>query len=133
MTKKMRGWPSWNTSNTAVMDTTAPNEMNRAKSCGQRLGCSQLLIRNNSGQHGGDEDVQHGANGQRGNHADRHVTLGVASLLCGCRDGIKANVGEENQGCSCRDACPSVRSERMPVHRIDVKAAYCDEAHHHHQ
>ncbi len=27
MTKKMRGWPSWNTSSTAVIETTAPNAM----------------------------------------------------------------------------------------------------------
>ena len=27
MEKKMRGWPSWNTSSTAVMEITAPREM----------------------------------------------------------------------------------------------------------
>ena len=57
--KKMRGWPYWNTSSTADIETTAPSatiqptvvepgELERAR---QRIGDRQLLVRHHPGQH----------------------------------------------------------------------------------
>ena len=68
----MRGWPYWNTSSTAVSETTAPSETNQLavrqprhlqRLC-QRIGGLQLLIRHQPGRHQADDDVDQRADRQ---------------------------------------------------------------------
>ena len=66
----------------------------------------QIGVFDDAGQHEGDDDIKHGADGQRSQDANGHVALGVLGLLRRRRDGVKANVSEED------DARP--RAARRP-------------------
>jgi hypothetical protein len=67
-----------------------------AHALGRRIGHVQLGIRHQSGQHGGDGDVEDGRDHERPQNADRHVALRQFRFLRGGRDGVKADEGEEH-------------------------------------
>ena len=84
------------------------------------------------------QDVEHGADQQRGNHADRQVTLRILGLLCRGADGIEADVGEEHRRCTTQHARPAElaplarvgRDEWFPVRAIHVEEAEADHQQH---
>ena len=136
MEKKMRGWPYWKTSSTAVVAITAPKATMPAaqfipsseKASSERLRRpADLVERNHPGEHERGRDVEDRADGQRPDHADRHVLLRVAALLGGGRDGVEADVGEEDEGRAGPDPGPAVGREGVPVGGLDVEGADDDE------
>ena len=83
--------------------------------------------RDDAGEHERDADVEDGADDQRGDDSDRHSALRVAALLAGGRDGVEADVGEEDDGAAGEHAGPAVGRERMVVARMDEVQADEDE------
>ena len=86
---------------------------------GDRLGVVELGIGHvarHDGRHG---DVEHGADEQRCDDARRHVVRGVLRLLCRGRDGVNAEVGEDDDGGAGGDAGEAERHEGLPVRRVD--------------
>ena len=67
------------------------------------------------GEHRRDGDVEHRADGERAQDADRHVALRVLALFGGRRDGVEADEGEEDDGRAAHDAGDAVRREGVPV------------------
>ena len=55
-----------------------------------------------------DQHVEHRADGERAEDADRHVALGVVRLLRRGRDRVEADIGEEDDGGAAHDAAPAV-------------------------
>ena len=97
-----------------------------------------LVVRDHAGQHGRHQDVEDRAEPERGDDGDRYVALRIAGLLGVGRDGIEANVGEEDVGRALEDAGDTVGEEGVPVLRLDVAGPEADheeddhelEAHH---
>ncbi len=80
--------------------------------------------RQDAAQDGRDRQVQHGADDQGSDDADRQVPARVLGLLGRRRDGVEADIGEEDDRGPRRDARESIRHERMPVLRLDVGGAH---------
>src|SRR5436305_1031763 len=68
-----------------------------------------------AGEHGRNQDVQHGANQQRYDNAYGQITLWVLGLLGCSRDGIEADVGKEYISSSCPDSRKPVGREAVPI------------------
>jgi hypothetical protein len=77
------------------------------------------LPRNEAGKADSHCYVKYGADGQRGDDADRQIALRVAALLGRRGDGIEADVREEDDGATGEHARPAVGHERMPVAGMD--------------
>ena len=96
---------------------------------------AELLIRHEADHHRRDEHVETRADDERREDADRHVTLRVARLLCGRRNRVEADIGEEDHAGAAQDAAPSEaaeltgvgRHERLPVFRRHEHAADADD------
>ncbi len=74
---------------------------------------------NQAGEADGDGDIEHGADDQRGDDADRQVALRVLAFLGGRRDGVEADVSEEDDGPTGQHARPTVGHKGMPVGRMN--------------
>ena len=55
----------------------------------------------------GNQDIEHGANQQRPDDADGHVALRILGLLRGGADGVKADVGKEDDSRAAHDTGPA--------------------------
>ena len=75
----------------------------------------------------GDDDVDDRADDEGADDPDRHVALRVAALLGDRRDGVEADVGEEDDRRARRDSREPVGREGMPVRGLDVLEADEDE------
>ena len=71
--------------------------------------------RHDPGEDGGHRDVEDRADDERGDDADRQVAAGVLGLLRRGRDGVEADVGEEDDRPRGHDPGPAVGRERRPV------------------
>ena len=60
-------------------------------------GSFELGVGHDAHQHGRGEDVEHGADQQRTDDADRHVARRVLRLGAGGGDRLEADVGEEDR------------------------------------
>ena len=86
------------------METIAPSEMMACpqprpadlECARQRVRALQLLVGHETGGHQADDHVDERADEQRAQDAARHVALRIARLLGGGRDGVEADVGEED-------------------------------------
>ena len=84
-------------------------------------------VRHNARRDSGHEDVEHGANKERADDADRHVTLRIFCLLGRGANGVEPYIGEEDNTGARHDTAPAevtglscvYRNERMPVRRGD--------------
>ena len=88
---------------------------------------AELVYGTMPGQHDADDDVDHRADGQPAEDADRQVALRVLRLLGGRRDRVEADVGKEHDRRALVDAGEAVRRERRVVGRVDVRQADADE------
>ena len=142
MAKKMRGWPSWKTSSTAVCATTEPKATTptiqfgivtyfmasvSGSACSLESVFTSVAVRDHAGEDRGDDGVDDRADDQRADDADRHVALRILRLLRRRRDGVEADVGEEDDRRAGGDAVEAVRRERVPVRRLHVLEADEDE------
>ena len=75
----------------------------------------------------GHEDVDQGGDEQRAEDADRQVALRVLGLLAGRRDGVEADVGEEDQRGGVDRALRPVGRARREVVAVDRREADDDE------
>ena len=90
-------------------------------------------------QHHRDEHVDHRADRQRAEDADRHVARRVARFLRRGRHGVEADVGEEHHAGAAQHAAPAElaeltgvrRDERRQVRALHVRRAGDDEDHEH--
>ena len=120
-----------------------PGEAHGVDALGDRLGDVELVVGDDAGEHVSHEDVEHRADGEGAEHADRHVALRVLGFLRGGRDGVEADVGEEDHARGADDAVPAelalaqVRRDEEalrvaggdPVGMEDVAEAERDEEH----
>ena len=74
-------------------------------------------IRHEPREDRGDDDVDDRAEDERPDDADGHVAPRVLALLGARRDGVEADVGEEDDGRARPDPGEAVRRERVPVLR----------------
>ena len=101
----------------------APGRAERVDRDRDRIGHVQQFVVDHQGHHDGNQDVQHGADQQRTDDAERHVALRVLGFLAGGGHRFEADVGEEHDRCGAEDAAPAVfaflagrfRDERIPV------------------
>ena len=154
MARKIRGWLSIITSSTEVIPATAPTrnqelrpgQADLAEGVRNRRVDVDLVVGDHAGEHGGDGDVENGAEHQRGDDADGHVARRIAGLLGVGRDRIEADVGEEDDRGAGQHAdrfaagpglaehgvaeeaepAQAERREGMPVGRIHVERADAD-------
>ena len=87
---------------------------------GNWLRVVELGVGHDARQHAGDDDVEGGADDERADDANRQVVRRVLAFLGARRDGIEADVGEEDDGRAAEDARDAERHEGLPVHRVDV-------------
>ena len=87
---------------------------------GDWLRVVELGVGHDARQHAGDDDVEGGADDERADDANRQVVRRVLAFLGARRDGIEADVGEEDDGRAAEDARDAERHEGLPVHRVDV-------------
>ena len=129
--KKMRGWPYWNTSSTADIETAAPSATNQptvlnpasssARASGSATASSlygTMPVSTNA-----DDDVDQRADRQAAENADRQVPLRVLRLFRGGRDRVEADVGEEHDGGALMNAGEAIRRERRVVLRVKMRGA----------
>ena len=140
--KKMRGCPYWNTSSTADIETAAPSatiqpDRREARRARARAPAGRpprsSLYGTMPGQHDADDHVDHRADRQAAEDADRQVALRVLRLLRRRRDRVEADVGEEHDRRALVDAGEAVGRERRVVRRVDVRRADDDEQRQHEQ
>ena len=67
----------------------------------------QVFVIDHQGHHNGHKDVQHRADQQRPNDANRHVLLRVLSFLARRRNGLKSDIGKEHNRRGTQDAAPT--------------------------
>ena len=102
--------------------------------CGHhRLVGAQQRVGTEPGHHRGHGDIQHRADGQRSEDADRQVALRVARFLRRHRRGLEADVGEKHHRRAAQNAAPAVLvvalrfgDEGVPVGRVDIAPAHHD-------
>src|SRR5262249_50195900 len=83
-------------------------QANRIHADSDRVRHVELLVVHDAGQNERYQDVENRADHERAEDADRHIALGILSLLCRARHCIETNVGEEdNAGSSCY-AAPAI-------------------------
>ena len=94
------------------------------------FGGIQHRVRHQAGQYRGHGQVQHGADHQRHQDAERQVALRRLAFLRRRGGRLEADVGEEDHGRAAHDAGPAVfavalrfRNERVPVFRVHVAVA----------
>src|SRR5208337_4720191 len=83
-------------------------------------------------EHDHHRDVQHGADHQRGDDAARQVALRILAFLGGGGDGVKADVGEENDRTAGEDSRPAVGSVGVPIGGVHESRGEADEYHNGH-
>src|SRR3954464_826667 len=88
---------------------------------------SKLLVGDYAGQDVADDDVDHRADRQATQYANREIALRVLRLFRSRRDGVETDVGEEHYRCALMDARKAVRRERVVICRIDVLQTHDDE------
>ena len=94
-----------------------------------RVGHVELGVLHDAGEHQRHDDVEHRADGERAEDADRHVALRVLGLLRRGGDRVEPDVGEEHDARAARPCRSSRmlaragvgRNERLPVGRVDVR------------
>ena len=110
-----------------------------------RIGDVELGVRHDAGRDAGDQDVEHGADQQRADDADRHVPLRVLGLLRRGAHRVEADVGEEDHAGAGHHPAPAEgapdrqpvgthclrRNERVPVGRVHRVDRADDEEQHH--
>ena len=86
MARRTRGWLSIMTSSTDVMPVDGADAMRNVapragraarRRCDTRRVDVDLVVGDHAGQHRRDDDVEDGADDERGDDADGHVALGV--------------------------------------------------------
>jgi hypothetical protein len=87
----------------------------------------QRLPGHKAGQNDDYADVEQRTNDERGDDADRNVALRILALFGGGRNGVEADVGEENDRSAGENSGPAIGRERMPVRRVDVVRRETDE------
>jgi hypothetical protein len=92
----------------------APTDAGCVDAQRHRIGNIQRLVVHQAGQHGGNQDVEDGADHQRAENADRHILLRILRLLGRGRDGVKADVGEEDRRRARGNAMPSRSCRARP-------------------
>ncbi len=65
---------------------------------GNRIGDVELVVGDDAGEHKAHGDIEHGADDERAQNADRHVALRIMRLLRRGRHGVEADIGEEHYG-----------------------------------
>ena len=88
---------------------------------GGRSGRIEHGIRNDASHGSADGDVQDRTDGQGRDDADRHVMFRILRFFCRRRQGVEAQVGEEEDCRAGKDAVDAIGQERLPVHRFDVR------------
>src|SRR5207244_3037828 len=99
----------------------------------------------NAAEHEGEQHIKNGTENERSENSDRHVTLRIPRFLCGGRNGIEADVSEEDNACGTensensaigvgdalsRDVSGWGGNHRGVVCRIDEPPADADEEQH---
>ena len=127
-------------------DELRPGQSDLAERVGHRGVDVDLIVRHHPGEDRRHGDVEHGADRKRGDDRDRHVAVRLSGLLGVGRNGVEADVGEEDDGGPCEhpeglpagvrlaedrlaeeaDAREPKGSEGVPVRRIDVERADAD-------
>lgn len=117
-------------------DAQVTGELERAR---QRVGHRQLRVRHHAGQHRSHDHVDDRADGEPPENADRQVALRVLRFFCRRRDGIEADVREEDDRRALMDAREAIGCKRRVVGRLDGGEPDGDEEaqrqqldHHHH-
>jgi len=82
----------------------------------------QRLPGDESGQHDHHGDVQHRADHERGDDRRVGVALRILALLGRGGNGVKPDVGEEDDGATGEDSRPAIGSEGMPVGGVNESA-----------
>ena len=97
-----------------------------------RIGDVELGVGHDAGRDTGDQDVEHGADQERADDADRHVPLRILRLLGRRTHRVEPDVGEEHHRGTGHDPAPAEgtldrksvgthclrRNERVPVGRV---------------
>ena len=84
----------------------------------ERIGrLAEVLRRHHAREHGADDDVDDRTDREPAEDADRQVALRVLRFLGGRRDGVEADVGEEDDRRALVNAAEAVRRERVVVRR----------------
>ena len=114
-------------------DELSPADAGDLEGARQRVRARQLLERHQACRHEADHGVDDRAHDERPQDAPRHVALRVARLLGRGRDGVEADVGEEDERRALVDAAPAVRREGRPVARVEVERTHAHEDREHGQ
>ena len=92
-----------------------------------RVGHVELGVLDDAREHERHRDVEHGADGERAEDADRHVALRILGLLRRGGDRVESDVGEEDHAGAAHDPVPAVLAragrrgdEGLPVLPVDV-------------
>lgn len=94
---------------------------------GDRLRRVEHRIRHDAREDGGDNGVEQRTDEERADDADGQIPCGVAALFRRRRDGVEADVGEEDDGRARDDAAVAERQERIPIRRVDVRCSEHEE------
>jgi hypothetical protein len=79
-------------------DELRPAQADAPEGVGDRCGDVELGVGHHAGDHRHDGDVEHGAQQQRGDEGDRHVSLRPPRLLGLGRHRVESDVGEKGKG-----------------------------------
>ena len=71
------------------------------------IGDIQQLVVHQAGQHGGDQDVEDGADHQRTEDADRHIPLRILGFLGRRGNSVEADVREKDGSCGLAESRPN--------------------------
>lgn len=92
-----------------------------AKCVCHRFWAVELRVGNDARENTGDDDVEERADDERTDDADWKVARGVLTFFCRCCNGVKADVGKEDNRCTCCNALHAKRHERLPVGRVHLR------------
>ena len=84
-------------------------------------------IRHDAREDGGDDGIEQRTDKERSDDANGQIPCGVAALFRRRRDGIEADVGEEDNGRTRDDTAVAERQERLPIRRVDVRCSEHEE------
>src|SRR5438094_136021 len=93
----------------------------------ERIGDTQLAVRDHPREYRTDDHVDHGADGESTQNADRQVALRVLGFLRRGGDGVETDVREKHDRGALMDPAKPVGSERVVVSGTEVREPGDDE------
>jgi hypothetical protein len=117
----------------------ALGQFRRARQIGDAVQVGQGLGAHGADRAGRGQQIEDSADQQAADQADRHVALRILGLFGRGRDGVEADVGEEDRGRGAQYACagraqgvaPASRGERLEVVHVAADHRHGDDDEHH--